>query len=265
MRKYLILLCVLALICGTVVYARMNVGILGGSVPAAGGGLACSGDFSNGATEDFESGLDAFCTTDWTESEGDGASGVIDTYSTSGYHCGTHSTAITWDSDTAAQEYIQADYGSEITDVYIRFYFTTPDIADWSNTEVFTCGVAATTGTFETVYLKFQDKSTEGTTAQLALSGTEDAANYYELTEGAKYRIEIHAVTNSTSTIRVYDSAGAAFNHNGAAAETTVTTPNNNIRYFAFIDESGSAVAATGYIDDVAISTTGWVGAQSCE
>ena len=37
MRKYLILLCVLALICGTVVYARMNVGILGGSVPTVGG------------------------------------------------------------------------------------------------------------------------------------------------------------------------------------------------------------------------------------
>ena len=37
MRKYLILLCVLALICGTVVYARMNVGILCGSVPVGGG------------------------------------------------------------------------------------------------------------------------------------------------------------------------------------------------------------------------------------
>jgi len=54
MRKYLILLCVLALICGTVVYARMNVGILGGSVPAAGGPAASGvrrpdGDVSNGA------------------------------------------------------------------------------------------------------------------------------------------------------------------------------------------------------------------------
>ena len=37
MRKYLILLCVFILVCGTVVYARMNVGILGGSVPAGGG------------------------------------------------------------------------------------------------------------------------------------------------------------------------------------------------------------------------------------
>ena len=56
MKKYLILLCVFILVCGTIAYARMNVGILGGSVPAAAGGV--------NVLEDFVS------ISDWTQAIG---------------------------------------------------------------------------------------------------------------------------------------------------------------------------------------------------
>ena len=57
----------------------------------ASSGVTCSGDASSGDNESFEKGAGEFCTTDWTEADTDGA---VNTYSTSGYNCGTHAQLL---------------------------------------------------------------------------------------------------------------------------------------------------------------------------
>lgn len=229
----------------------------------AAGGISCSGDFSDGDPEDFEhgSGDGNFCTTDWTVSDTDG---VVDTANASNSKCNSNSCAITYDSDSGSTNYIQANLGSVDNDCYIRFFCTIPDVPDWANTRPFSCGQDATPESNRVVGLKLQDKNTGGTTARLYLWGTSDSANYYDLTEGSLYRIEIHIVKNSTCTIRVYDSGGSAVNHDGAGAETTVTGFNLDVQYFHWHDDSDNSTACTGYIDCVEYDASSWVGDQTC-
>ena len=224
------------------------------------GGVACTGDFSSGDNESFESAEDAFCTTGWAVSD---ISGAISTYDTSFYNTGTHGASIICDEDTEANNNrIYADLGVAVnTGLYIRYYIKFDDILNDNKISAFFAignddneilGGAAyqTLSRLSGVFY---------TTIRTAGTGTVEK---FAITPGNKYRVEIYIVKYGASIMRLYDSSGAAVvtTNGGVDTEVEMTSGNIDIRYLVFRDESSSATATTIKIDDVKISTTGWVG-----
>lgn len=252
---------VLSFCCNSV--AGTNSYILGVSTVES-GSVTCSGDMSNGDNESFESGVGAFCTTDWTESDTDG---VINTYSNSNSFCGSYSMAVTCDSDNSASaNRAYVDFGVD-TDLYFRVYMTFPTLLSGDyirplnvndqNNEAVTAG---------TLYLQIFNSS--GTYQVKLRDANENPSEYFDLSAGTQYRFEFHSVSGSTSTMRAYTSAGTAIetSNGGGDYEISVTSGATNTRYLIFHDYHNDSSAVTYYVDDVIIDLdgTGYIGAQTC-
>jgi len=232
----------------------------GGDFPVCDGS---TGSFTAGDPEDFEhaSGDGYFCTDDWAVTDTDG---IISTAAASNPKCGSNSASIVYDSDNANANVITASLDAPDADGYIRFYYTVPDVEDWKVVRALEASSDTTPGANIAFYIKITDWSTGGTAELLRLVGEDVSANEYTVTPGSLYRIEVHFVHDDTCTIRVYDSAGDAVNHDGAAAETTVTAFDQDIQHFQFVDTSDSAATCTGYIDAMEYGSTDWLGAVTC-
>ena len=154
MRKYLILLCVLALICGTVVYARMNVGILGGSVPVAAGGIACSGSQIFGwSMESVDLTADLTGCTDDETTTVTLSQGVI---SSAQYQDGSNSFYTQWNNYYATIPITFGGDGESGTiDVYI--YLPASGTENWSNYVITSYGATYVEDTDSYIAIRIDD------------------------------------------------------------------------------------------------------------
>ena len=224
--------------------------------------VTCSGDMSTGNNESFESGASAFCTTDWTEYDTDG---VVNTYSSTGYNCGTHALAITSSSATAAHNNrVVVDIGTTDSDVYERFYVTLPPLASEQYLRFHGAGNDNAETTAGAYYLQWYNTGSE---YQFKIrTGAGQPTDYFVLTPGQKYRVEIHPVVNAASTLKVWDSSGNPVNASDSDTEVIHTAAAINMQYFFFNDSNSTTSAVTYYIDDYTIDVDGttYIGAQIC-
>lgn len=227
-------------------------------------GETCSGDFSSGDNESFESGTLQFCTTDWSYTNADSK---LDTYSSTGANCGSTAMAITGNSGNTGDNVATADYGSAISSGYIRFYLTLPTMDDWDYFYFYKASSATTPGvTDSSLSAVVYSVTGTGLRVQLSIGGVL-STNYFELTEGGgPYRVEINYANNATVTMRMWDTDDTTqLQHNGAANDLTETGAAYDTRYHHFYDGYTFAGDATLYIDDVEHSASSWVGARVCD
>lgn len=242
---------------GTDMEAVINYAVTNNSTQT--GGVACTGDFSSGANESCEKGEDQFCTTDFTVAD---TTGVISTYDTNFYNTGTHGLSIICDSDnSAANNRVYADIGSVVSDVYFRGYIKLPTVGNYAslNTAYFSADNAASTNI---VYLNYVQ--VDGSyRLKIRTAGT-NTAEYFTVTPGSKYRVEIHAVDFGSCAMRLYSEAGTSIetSNGGGDIECGVTGQDANLRYIVLRDNYSNSSPVTVYIDDIKMSTSGWVGAE---
>lgn len=233
-----------------------------GTWPAS-AGVTCSGDMSTGDNESYESGAGSFCTTDWTEYD---TNGVVNTHSSTGYNCGVYALAITSSSDTAVNNNrVVVDIGSIDSDVYERFYVTLPTLASGQYIRFHGAGNDNAETTAGAYYLQWYNTGSE---YQFKLrTGAGQPTDYFVLTPGQKYRVEIHPVVNASSTLKVWDSSGNPVSASDSDTEVVYTAAAINMQYFFFNDSNSTASAVTYYIDDYTIDVDGttYIGAQTCE
>lgn len=228
------------------------------------GGLVCSGDASDGATESYEAGEGSFCTTDWLEFD---TSGVIDTYATTGANCGTHALAITANSaNAAASNRVVVDLGATYPIIRERMYVTLPVLSDGAYIRFKTVGNDNNERDGGNYYLQWYRL---GSTYQLKIrTGAGQPTDYYPLQPGTRYRLEIYSdsTPGQQVTLKVYDTAGTAVADSDANNIVSYTCSNVVQRYVSFYDYHSAAANVTTYIDDytVRIGGTGDIGAQVC-
>lgn len=211
----------------------------------------CSGDWSDGGTERFQKTSTTFCTTDWSQTD---ISGVLDMYDSAQSRTCGQSASVIYDSDNAEANRIVADYGSNITSLYIAGWIYIPAVAD---------------GKVITSYIRIADSSNDSviplqltgtaTNPQLQMTGDD---NYFTVTAGIWYELGLHSQKNDTCTLRIYNSAGNVVNHDGAAQDATKAGADKFIRVLRITDNYDDAAAITGYFDNFRQSTVGWVRAQ---
>ena len=235
-----------------------NASVTNGSTQT--GGVACAGDFSSGANESFEKGEDQFCTTDWTVAD---TTGVISTHDTNFYNTGTHGLSIVCDSDNSeANNRVYADYGSTLSAVYLRSYMQFPDVTNYAMIRPICIGDDNNEILNGTVYLGFGKVDA---VYQLKIrTATTNPSEYFPLSINTKYRVEILATNAGSTVLRVYNAAGTQLetSNGGGDVELSITGAGVGIRYIVVRDSSTDATARTVYIDDIKMSTSGWVGAE---
>lgn len=96
-----------------------TMGSLAGIPVPSGGALPCTGSMQGGNNESFEVSEGSFCTTGWSETD---TEGVISTYATDQFHCGTHSLKITPHTTTGSEvSYAITDANTFTNRFYFRF------------------------------------------------------------------------------------------------------------------------------------------------
>lgn len=233
----------------------------------AGGGLACSGDMSDGDVEDFEKGDGSFCTTDWTEVDVDG---VVDTYDNGFAHCGSNSLKVTCDGDNANEpnNRVYVDLGGTDTDVYERFYIKLPTLDSGQYLRFHNVGNDNNESEVGgTLYFQWYNSSGTYRFNWRNGGGTQDS-DYFNLTPGNKYRIEAHIIQNGAAELKVWDSTDTAVETSNGGGDYIQggTGGNTAIQYFIFRDHNSSSTEATYSIEDYIIDVDGvdYIGAQSC-
>lgn len=214
-------------------------------------GGSCAGDFSDGDNEAFEDGAGTFCTTDWSLTN---PNSVIDTFDTAWFNTGAKSCSITCNSGTPALNSIEADIGSSVDDVYVRWYFKiNTDIVDYMYYQP----------RFDNAAQAYQLRITmRDSPNQIHLfGGGKETTDYFSFSTNTKYRAEIHFNRNSTSEMKLFDATGTQLQTNDSLNSLTLTpTPNVAIRYIEWQDHNGTASDLIYYIDDIEMSTVDWVG-----
>lgn len=210
-----------------------------------GGGVTCSGSVTAGDTERFESGSGAFCLTGWTETD---TSSKLDTYNGVQYVTGSKSMRV--DLDNAAQSVIYANPADDA--VSLRFYLRL------TNT------VAIGAGNFITI-LQFDNEATFAgesivgldfringdNTTSLRLRNLAGSITYGPaLAMNTWYRVELDAVRNATSTLRVFSIGGAQF-----GSDATITAGDAAMTYLAIGKVTAVTGAASMWIENFTLST----------
>lgn len=221
--------------------SRRRALLSGDPVEQPAGGVACSGAFASGATERFESGAGAFCTTGWTETDVDGD---INTFATDQFVTGTHAYKFSYTSDHVSV--IQNQVGTEAA-FTMRFYVR------WS-------GVDDSVGGETMNILTFDDGNNPASGNNLEIYFRRNASSVGmrigstagpDLTENTWYRIELDMVTSGTCSMRT-------FSIGGAEVGTAVTATSGGACYhvFAGTDTAASTTLsqpASVWIDNIIV------------
>jgi hypothetical protein len=231
---------ILILLFAMPVYAQEPIQLAFAPMMAAGGGsgaAACTPDSGDTYNQSFEAGTEP--ATSWSHTGTAYDYGYPRPGSATPSQLCSKSLRINPTADTA---YVQYDYGSNVTDIYFRFYAyvtTVPGAMFYMSP-----GTTPTTQTVATITFL-----TDSTNWRIRLDGTANTAFISGLSYNTWYLIEGHVISNSTLTLKV----------NGTGAATTGTGANYNMRYFTI----GRAAAVTSdiYIDEFALSTSDWIGA----
>lgn len=238
-------------------------------VPVSGGG-ACdttcnSGtqDFSSGDNESFETGSDGtFCTADWVANDADG---VINTSDNAQAHCGSYSLSIVAASGNTGVNNAQVDLGIEDADIYLRLYFRCPDVAAWRALRFLIFFNTGATNVVGGVRLRDWNAGEE-----LYLErGSALDDEYFALTAGSWYRLDIHVVgSGGNMTMKVYNANDEAVETStgGGDVEASLASNNYDTRIIRFWDDYDNAAAITYYVDDIIVDMagTGYIGGCSC-
>ncbi len=153
MKKLLILISLIFI--ASYSQAKMNPYIAGIQSGEAACGIACSGDFSAGGIEGFETGIDGnFCTTGFTEDES-GLAVVNTSDDTSPISC-SYSLSITTNGSEEEGFIVDDDHaGAPLAGFATDYYFIAPNFSGWANNDYVTIFAAFTVG--NRVQHKLQD------------------------------------------------------------------------------------------------------------
>jgi hypothetical protein len=218
-------------------------------------------DIQAGDNESFEASEGAFCTANVTESDTDG---VISTYDATNHHCGTHVLSIISDSDSSNENTVVADLGSADADFYSRFYVWLPAMSSGAYIRFYCAG--STSGSNATFFVQWYNSS--GTYQLKVRTGAGQPTDYFVLTPGAKYRVEMHHVQYpGNTTLKVWDSTGTAVQASDSDYEVVYATANQNLQYMSFWDFGSSSTAYTTYVEDwkIDVDAVDYIGAQTCQ
>lgn len=204
----------------------------------------CSGDWSTGSNEAFESTDDNTCTTDW-QAEGD-TSNILSASSTNNFHTGSQSLEVAM---TAINQrsYKTADLGATDGTFSVRFYLYTPtNMATLGSTHM-EAMEAAVSGPNSSDRLWVRIASTG------VYASSQTTSSTITMAAGAWYRIEVDYIASSTScTIEVWNSSEVS------VGSSTFTCRSDALRYFSFgQNNSTTSDYATYYIDDVKFNSSG--------
>jgi len=218
---------------------RMELGV------NPGGGVTCSGDWSDGDNEACEAAVDGnMCTTDYT-GETD-TNSILTTNSTDYANTGTKSVKIAMGAvDQVA--YIAYDTGGSDGDCSVRFYLRIPD--DFSTSAggqaiqvMDGCQYAPLNGNRLNLFML-----PPGLFA--TSSGT---SSYINVSDGTWYRVELDYNAGGTCTFALYTTGDILVGSETFAGRA------ESIRYFDFGQlKSSTADALTYYIDDIEYGPTG--------
>lgn len=187
----------------------------------------------------FESGI-----TDMTETD---ASSKLDPAATGKFHSGSKSLSVTLDADSVVA-YVKKDLGAVKSAMSICFWH----YADTSSTGDYSLQLAVVGQSTVGNWCLAGYYSKVGSTYGYKLRGT-GYSTVQAVTTGNWYRVEIQYVQNSTTTLKVFDSAGAQ-----VGSDQTCTANNNNSQYLYFGScvTSGTTRWNTIYIDDIGVDYT---------
>ena len=249
--------------------ANMNVGILGGSVPAAAGGYSCTGalTIAAGEREEFDFGTGDFCTSDMAETDN---SAAVNTYDSTSPFCGSQSLSIVIDyDDEGVDDYVYYDHGSNFDEAWFRFVVTLPDVDD--TYYIFNVqGGGSTPNTTSNLYVRINNNEE----VYIGSGGT--YSSYWNWhAAGDTLLIELHFDNTGSANheMRVYtcstcDGSDWSLETNSNSETPTVVAAAAAVgRYVMFgnLVGSSSTTAVTSYIDSFQMSLVGWMGAlTSC-
>jgi hypothetical protein len=218
--------------------ARMSTAIVGGGMTAA---AACTPDSGDLYNQGFEAGTTPgnWCTT--TGCSGTPNYGASPPTLTGCASCCLKSLQI---NTTTAAEKTYYNHGSALTDVYFRFYLYFP-LASVNQKNIFEASYDQWSRL--KCYLRVYSDGVSEITVRIV--GTGGDTGWSNITPDAWNLVEGHIIRNSTTTLKV----------NGTANGTTGTAGDFDFQFFIFGTED--SITLDYYIDEFAISTTGWIGA----
>lgn len=209
------------------------------SAPAT-AGVTCSGSVAAGDTERFESGTGAFCLTGWTETD---SASKLDSFNDVHFVTGTRSMRV--DLDNAANALIHANTADD--DFSVRFYLRATNVMSaigaGNTVEIFRTDSESSFAGAPFIGLDLRVAGGPALTIRIR-SATTDVTGP-TLSENTWYRIELDAVRNATSTLRVYAIGGSQ-----VGSDATVTATDAAFTYMMLGKQSASTGAASIWIEN---------------
>jgi hypothetical protein len=200
--------------------------------PVAAAECTETGAWTDGDTERFGSGVGAFCTTDWTETDG---TSILNTYDSSQYVTGGHSMSVTQGA-TYENAFIHQTTGG--TNFSFRFYLR---VTGMSATAAQTWAAAridndeAFSGT-QSLFVQLR----RNTDITLRMSGS-TASSAITLYADTWYRVEVsYGGASQTCTMGVYALGGSQ-----VGSDVTCTSNATSPTYIAFGSCTGSSTGNT--------------------
>jgi hypothetical protein len=176
----------------------------------------------------------------WTETD---TGSLLDDVDATQAHSGTNSMSVAFDGDTDA--YQTYDIGSNKTDISISFWFYTGAGPEGDvNAVIGSFGQAVGTTTIRVYYQKASG------VYHFGLRGTSFCWGDAGVTANNWYRLEVDVTQNNTSTLYIYNAAGAEVDN------VSCTANDNGVRYLFFGHIGSSPGWSTFYFDDLGIDYT---------
>lgn len=209
-------------------------------------GPACSGTWTSGDTERFESGAGAFCTSGWTETD---AGGVLSTYDTAQYVTGTHCLSATR-SGSESNNSIRVDNTDD--DASVRFYFRFSDAfaSDSTTLNIAQVGASTSSATSTSCYLRLGRWSGN---MRLDAVGT-SASSGPTLSADTWYRIEWYLNRNAGGTLKVYAIGGAQV---GSTCNFTSNDQAQRYWMFGHLDSNMGTATYDIFYDNITFDADG--------
>jgi len=235
------------------------VGVMSSSVSPS--GPTCAGDFLAGANESFEQGTDQFCVSGLARYGGD-------TYSTAAAVCGTHG----YRTSGASGDYVISTFTVD-SDFRTRFGYIPADLPDYTSTPgaIFSASGGGSWDYHQAFIVGHLDPGGAGTQDQLKLCTQFGACSdeYYTITPGEKYAIDIHAVCSTgTSSLRMYrqeaDGSWTSMTSNTSGPSISIITQNYACGAVMYGSSRSTSVERFDDIQ-IALSATDYIGPPTCD
>ena len=244
MRKYLILLCVFILVCGTIAYARMSLTVIAGENAGGAAPSGCATPSGDIKTEGFE-GTGYELGANWTENNGT----PDEDFTLSGLSGGAGDATRNCDTGlqiNQASEDVTLDSGSALAHAYVEFsIYVDSQSINWSATyPVYAWGSVDSDFTFV-----FALKDAGGTITVYGTGAT--ASTERTISLDTWYYVQMDGSDNGTGTITIGTTYGGTDIANGDTF--TCRDADSNPRYYEVGESEGKTVSfIIGYfvVDD---------------